>query len=841
MLRFYDRNEGEFVSFPELLDWVRSHRRPDGMAAPVLIWGAAGIGKCISAQTRVVVNDLLLPIEEVWARHAGPSVSDGEGEWALPTEELLVPSVDEDGCGALVPRRVTNFYRQRVFEPGRRVLLDDGSEITMTQQHRLLGLGGWTNELQVGDRVAVPSQLPRARAGERLDPDLVTLLAWQIAEGHEHLQPSHRGSCHITQLDVSQLERVRAAAARFGRRSGVELNSMGIYPPADPARAPELVVSSVAYREYLEQRGYVWGRLSAAKSIPEFVLAADDESRALFLREFFAGEAHVNPTVGLVELSSASKEIAEQVAFLLRGFGIWARVKPTVKWATNGKRIRRTYYRLSFGGSSLRRFADQIGIADPAKQAALTKILARTCNSNVEGLPVGDLLLEAQRLTKLPPLRLAADSRSFKIGKGMTREPAAAVLERFRRIEDGSAALAGAAIAPAADHYRSRQLAAYAQTDLVAMGELTAQLARRVEVDAYWATVVEVDDVLLDGWVYDFEVEEAHNYVAAGMITHNTERVRAYAVQNGFKCNIYLPAHDTSGENLSGVREIEGGRTVRRLPAWLPLEEDGPTVLFIDEINRAPQSVQDGLLELVGSGTLAAAGYTLPSHSQIIAAANPADLEHAVHDIDNAMIDRFIHFAPGYDAAAWVAWADNVGEVHPSVVDFAISNPTTVATGEAGFPVALQGRITATPRSLANLGYLLADEIPERLLYVFALGLLGHEHAGAYVSWWYAWQAGARPLRFEQIVKVEYEQILPQWAKDGIAEAMIEATNERIVAALMERFLNDDLALVVGRYLAHIPLNLRERFLDSARRSAASWTPALEIHCARFVQARGEQ
>ena len=44
----------------------------------------------------------------------------------------------------------------------------------------------------------------------------------------------------------------------------------------------------------------------------------------------------------------------------------------------------------------------------------------------------------------------------------------------------------------------------------------------RVEREVYYARVVNVEDVVLNGWVYDLEVPEHHNFVAGGVLAHNT-------------------------------------------------------------------------------------------------------------------------------------------------------------------------------------------------------------------------------------------------------------------------------------------------------------------------------
>ncbi|MFB9831640.1 SNF2-related protein, partial [Actinoallomurus acaciae] len=64
------------------------------------------------------------------------------------------------------------------------------------------------------------------------------------------------------------------------------------------------------------------------------------------------------------------------------------------------------------------------------------------------------------------------------------------------------------------------------QKELDRFGELPASID--VEgVPGFHATVVSVQDVDYEGWVYDFEVPEHHNYVAAGMFCHNTAQTLA--------------------------------------------------------------------------------------------------------------------------------------------------------------------------------------------------------------------------------------------------------------------------------------------------------------------------
>lgn len=319
-----------------------------------------------------------------------------------------------------------------------------------------------------------------------------------------------------------------------------------------------------------------------------------------------------------------------------------------------------------------------------------------------------------------------------------------------------------------------------------------------------------------------------------------TERVEAYCRENNYKMNKYLPAHDVSGEDLAGLRANIDGKTVRQLPVWLPREGDAPGVLFIDEINRAPQSVQDALLELCGAGTLSLADYRLPSNWQIVAAANPADLEHDVHPIDNAMIDRFLHMAPGYDPPAWAAWANKQENLDASAIDFALSSPENVESGEANFPDQINRRLKPTPRSYATLGFILGEEdIEERVLFVVALGLLGFKKVKEYLAYREQWKKGIRPLGLEGIINRDYEEALPSWNKELMQDPMIAATNERVLSGLMQLGAVDpNIVLAVGRYLASISSLQLTKFFTSAQRVAPHWVPALEEATNKWVERR---
>ena len=216
----------------------------------------------------------------------------------------------------------------------------------------------------------------------------------QLAEGHEldHTQGRRWPDCAaITQKDTSVLNRLRRLATAVGERYGIRMNTMPI--SQRPDRAATLTIASSAYRKLLERElQYAWGRRSAHKRIPDRVMAAEDLTVIVFLRAFFDAEGSVTPRHRRVEITSASREVIDQLSTLLRRFRVWLRISRKEKAATDGTGIRREYWTGYIAGDSLRRYAEQIGFGYVRKRARLAHACEPATNTNVECVPIADVL-----------------------------------------------------------------------------------------------------------------------------------------------------------------------------------------------------------------------------------------------------------------------------------------------------------------------------------------------------------------------------------------------------------------------------------------------------------------
>jgi SNF2 family DNA or RNA helicase len=473
-----------------------------------------GLGKCMLGDTLIEVNGVLRTAEDLWQVHAHQPYPDNEGGmWAEPLETLQVNALDNQ-TGAMVLAPIRRLYRQYVCEPLRKITLVDGSSITITRRHQLLTERGWTHALQVGDIVCVPAHT--CWEGTPEDPDLVQFLAWQIAEGYELTE---QATLSISQKDTERLEQLRQTLERIGQKYDLKVNTPAIR--VNQRGVAALTINSRSYQRFLEARGYTWGQRSRDKTIPDWVMQADRESIRVFLRNYFAAEAAVVSSMRSIEISTASATLIQQLAALLRRFGIWLRIAAKQKRATNGTGIFRTYYTGTLGGNAARRFLHAIGLEDSRKSHKLTEICARTSNTNVEGIPASAQVGRMVAATGLPVRHFGMHNTVYLDG---TQQFSRASLERvLTGIDD---ILSGAAEQRYRRHPRSRwterTLAAYAGLDRPELSATRHQVQHLLDQDVFYCRITSIEDVMHTGYVYDFEIQTQHNFVANNIVCHNT-------------------------------------------------------------------------------------------------------------------------------------------------------------------------------------------------------------------------------------------------------------------------------------------------------------------------------
>jgi hypothetical protein len=126
--------------------------------------------------------------------------------------------------------------------------------------------------------------------------------------------------------------------------------------------------------------------------------------------------------------------------------------------------------------------------------------------------------------------------------------------------------------------------------------------------------------------------------------------------------------------DLVGLPRAEGGVTRYLPPAFLPTE--GAGLLVFEELNRCPTYMRAPCLQLLTARTLN--DYRLPDGWSLAAAINPPDAAYEVHDLDAAVLSRFVRIGVEADRKEWLGWAGGEG-VHPDVRNYVSSDPQIFA------------------------------------------------------------------------------------------------------------------------------------------------------------------
>ncbi|AEK73595.1 replication factor C small subunit [Thermococcus sp. 4557] len=332
------------------------HYAKTGSMPHLLFAGPPGVGKCLTGDAKVIINGELTTIGELVEK-----LSNGRFG-PTPVGGLRVLGVDEDGKLRELP--VEYVYKDRTDELIR-IRTKLGRELKVTSYHPLLvnrrdGRIEWVKaeELRPGDRLAVPRFLP---AILEEDP-LAEWLGYFIGDGHADAQ---NNVITFTNTDEKLRKRFMELTERL-------FPDARIKERIHKNRAPDVYVNSKAAKELVESLG-----LAGRKADRVYIPKQGWKGLRSFLRAYFDCDAGVEHN-GII-LSTASKEMAEQVSYALAGLGVVAKVR--------GKAIKgRTYYYVVISGSeNISRFLREVGFSVEEKRRKAEALVKRP-NPNIGSL-----------------------------------------------------------------------------------------------------------------------------------------------------------------------------------------------------------------------------------------------------------------------------------------------------------------------------------------------------------------------------------------------------------------------------------------------------------------------
>lgn len=119
--------------------------------------------------------------------------------------------------------------------------------------------------------------------------------------------------------------------------------------------------------------------------------------------------------------------------------------------------------------------------------------------------------------------------------------------------------------------------------------------------------------------------------------------------------------------DLRGIPMARGDATEWLRPSFLP-SGDSNAILFLDELNVAPPSVQAAAYQLVLDRKVGE--YQLPKGVTILAAGNRGTDRALVYEMPSPLRNRFMHIDIDVDLDTWKDWAIGVGNIDPMIISF---------------------------------------------------------------------------------------------------------------------------------------------------------------------------
>jgi len=163
-------------------------------------------------------------------------------------------------------------------------------------------------------------------------------------------------------------------------------------------------------------------------------------------------------------------------------------------------------------------------------------------------------------------------------------------------------------------------------------------------------------------------------------------------------------------------------------PSFLPNSDDtSKGILFLDEINSAPPSVQASAYQLILDRKVG--DYSLPNGWSIVAAGNRENDRGVVYRMPPPLANRFVHFEMEVNFEDWKKWAYKKG-IDSSIISFLQYDKNMLFT----FDATTNEKSFATPRSWEFVNTILLSQIESKLLLEAISGAVGKNSAVAYLS-----------------------------------------------------------------------------------------------------------
>jgi intein/homing endonuclease len=397
---------------------------------------------------------------------------------------------------------VSKFYDK----PCIKITTRQGHVLTIALTHPMRLWGKWVEgaALKVGDRLAAVRKAGVFGKGGVSD-ERVRLTAYLLGDGHigkKYIGFTSMPGAKLDEFlsDVGLSGGTYCVSKTKGQALQVRLHENG------------------SVRAWMMVDGLV-GRLSGNKYVPNWVFDLDQRQTSLFLNRLWSTDGHVKRN-GLskysIEYCSISKILAQEVQALLWKFGIPSKIRknwPSIYKRRGEKKL--AYIVRVETQEGVRRFLTDVGALGKSEDVFASELVS---NNNRDTFPeeVNDLV------------RQIIGSRGDEGRRGCQAESGKSLRTAGLRETLKYPPTMG----------KVQQYVAFFRSDERYDQQLVNQLEELLSTDLYWDEIVSIKDAGVQTCI-DFEVAGTHNFVAEGLVTHNSTLLGNIAL--GYMC--LVPAY----------------------------------------------------------------------------------------------------------------------------------------------------------------------------------------------------------------------------------------------------------------------------------------------------------
>lgn len=473
----------------------------------VVMSGKGGVGKCVRRGTAVLT---------------------GTGDWHA-VESLGTPVVALDEEGQAVIRTKNGLRRRRARVSVLR--LRSGKTLGLTDDHLLYTFRRWRplRDLRRGDRVATIRWLPEPPGPDEIAVHEAVAIGLLLGDGG--LTSDVPG---FTNADEAVLEVLRAATEDIDPSLKVRPRGRGRYGYVISGGRRGGVKNALMT---LVRRLDI-DRPAHEKHIPPPVFRSSNAIVALVLRGLFSTDGSVYDDK--VEFCSTSPDLASDVQRALLRFGIHSILRRrSSHYTLDGTRHgARDSYRLLILGKDVLGFASNVGFwgKKASSLAGAAGIIAkRSRNPNRDTLP-RDVWKEVEAECKRRGLTWAQLSREY----GYARVPSfySGKFHLKQGYIDRRVCPSRDALLKMASLLKSSRLEALARSNI------------------YWDEVVGIEKAGQDE-VFDIEIAGSHNFIAEGILVHNSTVAANLACVLAEDGPVGLVDADVTGPDIAKLMGVE--------------------------------------------------------------------------------------------------------------------------------------------------------------------------------------------------------------------------------------------------------------------------------------------